>query len=324
MRRYRSVGFSPRLSIVVPAHNRASRLPALLAALHAELNRHGAAELILVDSASADDTGQIAAAAADDDPIRVRALRVDRPGACRARNAGVAVARAPLVVFLDDDVLPRAGCFAALEGAHTDCGVHAAGGRVVLRFEGVPPTWLTSSFASYLAGYDLGDRPRDVTPDGDALVPRSALMSVRRDVLDRLGGFCELFGPRAGRPMVGDEPELCRRIVAGGGHLVYVPDAVVDHLVPVTRLTETYLARRFFYQGVTEAFTDIRFAGALAAWRRVGRGLRHRAAGTSWDGAANAEGNAMLERCRRRQSLGYAAGSIVGLLRYRALRRLAA
>ena len=120
------------------------------------------------------------------------------------------------------------------------------------------------------------------------------------------------------------EPELCRRIVAAGGRLLYVPDAVVDHLVPATRLTEAYLAQRFFYQGVTEAFTDIRFAGVRAAWTRVGRGLRHRAAGVSWDGVANAEGNAMLERCRRRQSLGYAAGCVVGLLRYRALRRLAA
>jgi len=320
---YRSVGFAPRLSVVVPAHNRAPRLPALLAALRAELDRHGAAELILVDSASADETGRVAAAAAASDPARVRALRVDRPGACRARNQGLAVARAPLVVFLDDDVLPRPGCFAALEAAHADRRVHAAGGRIVLRFEGVPPSWLTTPFVSYLAGYDLGDWPRDVTGDGDALVPRSALMSVRRDVLDRLGGFCELFGPRAGRPMVGDEPELCRRIVAAGGRLLYVPDAVVDHLVPATRLTEAYLAQRFFYQGVTEAFTDIRFAGVRAAWTRVGRGLRHRAAGVSWDGVANAEGNAMLERCRRRQSLGYAAGCVVGLLRYRALRRLA-
>ena len=132
---YRSVGFAPRLSVVVPAHNRAPRLPALLAALRAELDRHGAAELILVDSASADETGRVAAAAAASDPARVRALRVDRPGACRARNQGLAVARAPLVVFLDDDVLPRPGCFAALEAAHADRRVHVAGGRIVLRFE---------------------------------------------------------------------------------------------------------------------------------------------------------------------------------------------
>src|SRR5207244_5312028 len=155
-----------------------------------------------------------------------------------------------------------------------------------------------------LAGYGLGDWPRDVTGYGDALVPRSALMSVRRDVLDRLGGFCELFGPRAGRPMVGDEPELCRRIVAAGGRLLYVPDAVVDHLVPATRLTEAYLAQRFFYQGVTEAFTDIRFAGARAAWTRVGRGLRQRAAGQSWDCGDYAAGNAMLQCCRSRHTVG--------------------
>jgi hypothetical protein len=149
-------------------------------------------------------------------------------------------------------------------------------------------------------------------------------MSVRRDAVARLGGFCELFGPRRARPLVGEEPELCRRLIAAGGRIVYVPGAIVDHLTPVSRLTADWIARRFFYQGVTEAFADVRFSGARAAWNKLGRGLGHRLRGASWDGAANAGGNAMLAACRRRQSLGYAAGVVVGTLRYRALRLAAA
>jgi glycosyltransferase involved in cell wall biosynthesis len=314
----------PRLSVVVPAHNRAARLPALLDTLRAELARHGAAELLLVDSASSDATGSVARAAAAADPERIRALSARRPGACHARNLGAAAARAPLLVFVDDDVLPHPGCLAALEVAHADPSVHAAGGRIVLRLEAAPPPWLSHPFLSYLAGYDLGESPRDITQGGDALAPRSALMSVRRDVLLDLGGFCELFGPRGSRPMVGEEPELCRRIVARGGRILYVPDAGADHIVPARRLTADSLARRFFYQGVTEAFADIRFAGARAAWARLGRGLRGRLAGTAWDRTEHADGNATLAAFRRRQSLGYAAGVLVGSLRYRALRQRAA
>jgi GT2 family glycosyltransferase len=320
---YPDVEGAARVSIVVPAHNRAARLPALLAALRDELDAHGAAELVVVDSASSDDTGAVAAALAREDP-RCRMVRAERPGACRARNLGIATARGALVVFVDDDVLPHPGFLAALEAAHRDPSVHAAGGRIILRYEGTLPAWLDDGFVSYLAGYDLGDEIRDLTRGGDATVPRSAIMSVRRDVLVRLGGFCELFGPRRATPMVGEEPEICRRIVDGGGRILYVPGASVEHLVPVGRLTADYLARRFFYQGITEAFADIRFSGARAAWARLGRGLGRRATGTSWDGVANAGGNPTLEHCRRRQSLGYAAGCVVGLFRYRALRRLAA
>ena len=314
----------PRVSVVIPTHNRAARLPALLAAVRAELDRHGDAELVVVDSASPDETYSVAAGAASADPARVRAIRLTRPGACRARNAGLAAARGGVIVFVDDDVLPHPGFLPAFEAAHGDPRVHACGGRVVLRFEGDPPPWLTEPFLTYLAGFDLGDVGLDVTGGGDDQAPRSALMSVRRDAIAQLGGFCELFGPRRSRPLVGEEPELCRRIVAAGGRIRYVPNAVVDHLTPVARLDATWLAKRFFYQGVTEAFADVRFAGALAAWAKLGRGLRHRIAGTGWDGHANAGGNAILVSCRRRQSLGYAAGLVVGTLRYRALRLEAA
>jgi len=315
---------TPRVSVVVPAHNRAERLPALLDALSAELDRHGSAELLIVDSASTDDTGAVAARAAASQPRQIRPLRASALGACLARNLGARAALAPLLVFIDDDVLPRPGFLAALEAAHADPRVHAAGGRILLRLEGRPPPWLSGPFISYLAGYDLGDQPRDLTDGGDAICPRSAIMSLRADVFARLGGFCELFGPRGNRPMVGEEPELCRRIVEAGGRLRYVPGAVVEHLVPASRLTAGWLARRFFYQGVTEAFADIRFAGGLAAWARLGRGITGRMRGSSWDGPLNANGNAVLSGCRRRQSLGYAAGVLLGSLRYRALRKRAA
>lgn len=307
-----------RISVVVPTHNRAARLLPLLAALRDEIGRHGAAQLIVVDSASTDDTAAIAEREAA--AHRFQVVRASQPGATLARNRGVAAARAPLVVFIDDDVMPRPGFLAALEAVHRDESVHAAGGRIVLAPEAELPSWLAPAFRSYLAEFDLGDAPRDLTRDCVELSPRTAIMSVRRDVFARLGGFSELFGPRGTTPIVGDEPELCRRIVAAGGRIVYVPDAVVDHFLPAARLTREAMARRFFYQGVTEAFAAIRFDGAGSAWARLARGVRRRVEGNAWDRPGNADHNQVLAHCRRRQSLGYAAGVVLGTLRYRVLR----
>ena len=307
---------------MVPTHNRSARLLPLVDALRREFDGLPGAELIVVDSASTDDTSTVARSACDADPARARVVRVDRPGLCRARNAGVAAARGAIVVFVDDDVRPRPGCVAALVTVFDDPAVHGAGGRIVLRFEAPPPSWYSPSFAGYLAAHDLGNDDLDVTAGGPDAVPRGAFMAFRRDVVRRLGGFCELFGNQADRPMVGDEYELCRRLVAHGGRLRYVANAVVEHLVPGARLAPPAMARRFYYQGMSEAFADIRFAGARVAWVKLLRGVGRRLTGAAWDGTGPAAGNAVLAGCRRRQSLGYAAGVLAGMLQYPRLRRI--
>jgi glycosyltransferase involved in cell wall biosynthesis len=49
----------PRLSIVVPAHNEAARLPETLPKLAQFCERHGSVELLIVDDGSKDDTAAV-------------------------------------------------------------------------------------------------------------------------------------------------------------------------------------------------------------------------------------------------------------------------
>jgi len=94
---------NPQLSIVVPAHQASATLGRVLAALEAsDLPRHEW-ELIVVDDASSDDTALIAARHAE----AVIRLPDSPRGPAYARNRGVELARAPLVLFLDADVLLR-------------------------------------------------------------------------------------------------------------------------------------------------------------------------------------------------------------------------
>ena len=77
----------------------------------------------------------------------------------------------------------------------------------------------------------------------------SANAAFRTDRLRALSGFDEALGPRAGSPMVNDDVDLCRRLVAAGGRIVYVPDAVVVHELLPDRLTPSYLVKRTYAQG---------------------------------------------------------------------------
>ncbi|WP_243708862.1 glycosyltransferase [Actinomadura sp. GC306] len=94
---------SPLLEIVVPAYNEADRLPeglGLLCAKLAELQVR--AEVIVVDNASTDGTGDIVRAW--EGPVPVRAVHCERRGKGAAVRAGLLETRAPYVGFMDADM----------------------------------------------------------------------------------------------------------------------------------------------------------------------------------------------------------------------------
>ncbi|GAA3136366.1 hypothetical protein GCM10010466_28970 [Planomonospora alba] len=105
----------PDCSVVVITYNDARRLPRAVRSVLGQSLRN--VEAVVVDDASTDDTERVARALAEQDP-RVRYVRRERnSGGCGApRNAGVAAARAPYVMFLDsDDRLTRHACKSLLE-----------------------------------------------------------------------------------------------------------------------------------------------------------------------------------------------------------------
>jgi len=96
---------NPRLSVVVPAYNDAPILRLCLARLAAQTLAHAAYEIVVVDDGSTDDTPRVVSEAASGQ-ARIRCVRFDRNrGRSAARNAAVRAAGAPLVVFVDSDVL---------------------------------------------------------------------------------------------------------------------------------------------------------------------------------------------------------------------------
>jgi len=119
------------LSVVVPAHDEAPNLEALLNEVRRALDPVGLAwELIVVDDGSTDETSQLLARLAARDP-RLRPLRLPtRRGQTAALVAGFRAAIAPVIATLDADLqcspaeLPE--LLRALGGADLACGVRTA------------------------------------------------------------------------------------------------------------------------------------------------------------------------------------------------------
>jgi glycosyltransferase involved in cell wall biosynthesis len=95
---------SPHVSIVMPTYNRQARLARVLDALDRQAVDPGVFEVIIVDDGSNDGTASYLKAQRR--AYTLRALHQTNSGPARARNAAVAVSRAELLLFLDDDVEP--------------------------------------------------------------------------------------------------------------------------------------------------------------------------------------------------------------------------
>ncbi len=104
----------PALSVIIPAYNAAADITAALDGL-ARSTWHDF-ELFVVDDGSADGTLELAAA----HPLKPTVIRTTHAGASHARNAGATAAQAPILVFLDADVVAHSDTLSRVAAAFED------------------------------------------------------------------------------------------------------------------------------------------------------------------------------------------------------------
>ena len=94
---------TPEVSVIIPTYNRCAML---LEAIDSVLAQSTPAfELIVIDDGSTDGTNETEHLARLAETTRIEIERIDHRGPAAARNRGVAIARAPLIAFLDSDDL---------------------------------------------------------------------------------------------------------------------------------------------------------------------------------------------------------------------------
>ena len=115
---------APRISVVMPTHNRAKLLPATLRALAAQTIPPSEYEVILVADGCTDDTPVAVAGVRAELPYHLHFIEQPGQGAGAARNLGVAKATSRLILFLDDDMTAAPTLIEAhllQHAAHPDC-----------------------------------------------------------------------------------------------------------------------------------------------------------------------------------------------------------
>lgn len=224
----------PAVSVIIATRNRSVLFARMLQSLDRALSTAAVdAQVVVVNNGSTDATPAVIDDWMKRAPGRIACL-VPQPGKAHALNEALRLARAPLLVFTDDDVELRPDWLREiLKFAAEHPHYAAAMGRVMLPPEVTDPdVLLRVGYYRTIPLFDSGDSVHD----GRHLY--GANMMVRRAVLDRVGPFNERLGP--GASGLHEDGDLARRILQCGMRIGYMPGATVYHVVEPERLTFEY------------------------------------------------------------------------------------
>jgi len=203
----------PQASVIIPAYNAAHILPRCLDALERQTLARTAYEIIVVDDGSQDETVAIA------NERGARVLQIEHSGAAAARNAGVEMAHAPIVVFTDADCEPTPDFLERVLDPLADANVSGARGVYRTRQEKLVARFVQLEYEERyhrIAHFDEKFGSINAMDTSYAAYHRQAFLEA--------GGFDTRFASAAG-----EDHELSFRMAEAGHVFRFAPLAAVYH-----------------------------------------------------------------------------------------------
>jgi cellulose synthase/poly-beta-1,6-N-acetylglucosamine synthase-like glycosyltransferase len=208
----------PWLSVVVPARDAAGSLARCLGSWAAAGGR--GVEVVVVDDGSRDHTLAEARRLGRELPLAVRVLSQPRLGPGAARNLGLGQAWGEVVLFSDPGSAAPPHLPARLRELFSQPDLAGAGG-------GLRPAAADSPVARLMA-LELAFDTTSPVEEPDAC-PLMSCAAFRREAVLAAGGCDESLGGFGAR-----DRELCSRLAAAGGRLVFDPELWVVAELPAT------------------------------------------------------------------------------------------
>lgn len=165
-----------------------------------------------------------------------------------ARNFGIKVVSNPHIVFIDPDAIAD-DCWASniINGFLGDENVVIIGGKILPRFLGNTKWFHKSLYVNEIYSLlDLGDRPKYVKK----VIGANFAINLELVKMER---FNENLGRVNGKLLGGEETEFCERLGKKGLRVKYLPNAIVYHQIPISRLKLRWILHRFYFGGFSRA-----------------------------------------------------------------------
>jgi glycosyltransferase involved in cell wall biosynthesis len=277
-----AVGPRLRLDVLIPTHNRAPTLERCVQSVLQAVPAVGLdAHVTVICNACSDNSRQVVRRLQAMHPGRVSLVEERRRGKSKALNAGIAATTGDLVGMIDDDEEVGAHWLQAIADAFRDPDLDFIGGPYLAVWDAPPPEWVPDDYLAVLGAVDNGWQPQLYTRDFPGML-KGGNAVIRRRTLNAVGPYAEHLGPGAFTRLFScEDEEMYLRLLEHGAVGKYLPDLVIYHYIPSTRLSREYYREWCFWRGVSRGLMDRRhplpvtyLAGVPRfLWGRAARGL---------------------------------------------------
>jgi GT2 family glycosyltransferase len=217
------------VSIIVLTHDHSEVLARMMKSLR-EKTGYPNYEVIIVDNYSRDDkTAALYAELKKDTRIRI-VRREDKFNYSRYNNAGAAIARGQILLFMNNDMqITHTGWLDELVMWAERPEVGVVGARLMYPNGRIQHAGVVIGLVGSAGHVFIGEYPDILTPHGSPLWYRNMLavtgacMAMRRQVYDELGGFDEAY------QLTFSDITLCLKAIELGYQVVYNPFACLVH-----------------------------------------------------------------------------------------------
>lgn len=243
------------ISVIIPTYNGLDMLRKSLPTWFEQTLPKDEYEIIVVDNRSTDETRQYVESQLPEHRNLIY-LYEQKPGATNARHAGAHIAKGEYLVFADNDGLFNPECLAEILKvyfANKDCAAVAC--KIEIQWDGEEPDWI-EPYKYLLGQLNYGDE----ISYNIGYYLNGGLMSVRKDVFERLGGF---------------NPDLIGKYLVGDGDLGFVnklhkekaiigwtPKAHMWHMQQVAKHgSKRGIALHYYNNGIADSYIRYRMQG---------------------------------------------------------------
>lgn len=263
---------------MVPTYKRSQLLRRTIASLlRATVPENLVVTIFIIDNNSEDDTEQTVREMQTSTHRRLIYIRERNQGISYARNTGIREGTGELIGFIDDDEEIEADWYEVIAREFAVPTTQFIGGPYLPNWAAPAPAWLPPGYHSVIGV--VVPKPRSPFGDGFPGILMGGNAVVRRTAFERIGLYSTKLG-RIGKVLLTDEDaEFYDRLCGAGIRGMYVPDLVIHHYIPPSRLTRNYHRRWCFWRGVSQghAACDVRepVPHVLGIPRhRIGRAVR--------------------------------------------------
>jgi glycosyltransferase involved in cell wall biosynthesis len=243
------------ISAIICTLNRAEYLRESIGSLLDQTLPKRRYEILIVDNGSTDETKEMVLREFNG-VQNLRYFYEPILGLSQARNTGWRQAVGEYVAYLDDDAIAYPQWLEKILHVFETVKPKPAcvGGRIEPLWETARPPWLSDKIARCLGVLDLSDSPMTLDDSHCLFGGNSAYP---RHLLEGVGGFQTNLGRKGNKLLSNEEILLHQQFKQRGYRYYYHPEVAIGHHVPSFRLTKSWVIRRWYWQGVSEAVTAI-------------------------------------------------------------------